>query len=408
MQTVSAEWKAEQRKNVRSESFLELQYAVTDPAVQADAKTTATHEWVNSKAPTLTDGLDRVFIPYPVLEANSWLLDGSREYTSAGTEYGYVTDYLSGDDCTFKERPVISIGFSAVHNNVIPGLTITFSTAFGEYATDFIVRAYNGSTKKAELSVTGNTEVSRTVFVDMVGFNKIEIEIVKWNVPHHRARAEKLLLGVEKTYTKSEVISFSNNMSVDLVSAELPKFEIVFELDNVGAQWNPYNPEGTAKYLIKRQEITVRYGFKIGEKVEWIKGGSYFMSEWDTPTNGITATFTARDVTEYMTDQFDKTKVGSSVTLYALCDAAFTQSKIPLMHDGSNRWVLDDSLKNITVTVPTDFKYTNAEVVQLCANAAKCVMWQDRDGKFHVAPFVAGNSDYVIDEFLSYANLEEV
>ena len=61
-------------------------------------------------------------------------------------------------------------------------------------------------------------------------------------------------------------------------------------------QWNPTPKKGLGfggTMVIKRQEIVVRYGYKVNGAIEWIKAGTFYMSEWDTPSNGITAKFTA-------------------------------------------------------------------------------------------------------------------
>jgi hypothetical protein len=406
MQQVTEKWKTEQRKHIRPESYIELKYSVTDPTAQADATASANNEWVHSKTAELTNEQDRSFITYPTLEHNSWILDGTRIFYNDTTDFGYVSDVVSGRDGTFEVHPTITIAFSKVHENLIPGMTFVFSTAFDEYATEFIVRSYNGETMTAEKTVTKNQSVTAVVEMDISNFDKIVLEIVKWGLPNHRARLESIGIGITQTYTKDDLISFDNNIHADLVSAELPDFEIIFELNNVDASWNPYNPDGASKYLIKRQEIVVRYGYKVEETIEWIKGGRYFMSEWDTPTNGITAKFTARGITEYMTDKFDKKNVVSPITLYNLCETAFLQSKIPTLANDVVRWKIDDSLKNISVNLPEDFDHTNAETVQLCANAARCIMNQDRDGIMHIEPLKTVDTDYLIDEFVSYSNAD--
>lgn len=408
MQQVTDKWKAEQRELIRPESYIEVKYSVTDPTAQADATPSVNNAWEKTKVDELTDEQDRTFTPYPVLERNSWLLDGSRVLYTDTTSFGYVSENLSNEDGTFDIHPTITLAFSKVHESLIPGMTVVFSTAFEECASEFIIRAYNGETVTIEKTVTGNTDVNSITNMDISNFDKIVIEIVKWSLPNRRARVESIGVGITKVYTKDDLISFSNTISVDLVSAELPQFEIIFELNNVDASWNPYNPEGVAKYLIKRQEVVVRYGYKVDETVEWIQGGRYFMSEWDTPTNGITAKFTARGITEYMSDKFDKTKVTSTtLTLFDLCESAFVQSKIPTLVNDKVRWKIDDSLKDITVTIPEDFDHTNAEVAQLCANAARCIMNQDREGILHIEPLTTPDTDYLIDEFVSYSNAEE-
>lgn len=94
------------------------------------------------------------------------------------------------------------------------------------------------------------------------------------------------------------------------------------------------------------------------------------------------------------------------MTLEELATSAFQQSGLPTAAGGGNRWIIDPSLSAISVELPDDFSYTCAEVVQLCANAACCVFYQDREGMLHVEPLADILTDYVINEFNSYSNAE--
>jgi len=155
---------------------------------------------------------------------------------------------------------------------------------------------------------------------------------------------------------------------------------------------------------LKKQEIKIRYGYKINGAIEWIKAGTFYMSDWNTPSNGITAKFTARDLLEYMQGNF--ATASTSLTLYALAVEALTLAGLPLNSDGSVKWIVDSSLSAITVTMPTDFQHTIAEVLQLCANAACCVFYQDRTGTIRIEPLSTTLTDYVIGQDVSYANAE--
>lgn len=102
-------------------------------------------------------------------------------------------------------------------------------------------------------------------------------------------------------------MNYSHTIEVDPVSAALPTIEIEFSISNLNGQYNPDNPQGAEKYLMERQEITARYGYLIDGAIEWIPAGTFYMSEWDTPQNGITASFKARDMQELMTDTYSGT-----------------------------------------------------------------------------------------------------
>lgn len=407
MQSVSTAWKTAQEQTLVPESFVEVTLQIGDPDAQADAVPSDNGHEGYSSTEHLADETEKDQIKLATLEHNIWVLDGSCEVLPDDPPYGnngFIGNVLSDDTCAFDVTPTITISFSSVFSAAIPGITITWAPAYGEWATSYRLTAYNGETQVAQVSVTDNNSISSVITEDIQNYNKITIEVLKWSLPSRRARIESVLLGVEKVYGKSELMSFSHDMSVDPMSAELPKSEITFEITNLNGEYNPDNPQGVEKYLMERQSITARYGYKINGSIEWIKAGTFFMSEWETPQNGITATFTARDSLEYMSDTYEGTTTG---TLADIATAAFQQAELPTMPDGSNRWQIDASLSSITVPDSVDFGESSiAEVLQYVANAACCVFYQDREGMIHIEPLAAGTTDYEINRFRSYSNSE--
>ena len=409
MQSVSQVWKNAQEQTLVPESCVEVILNVGDPASQADASSESNGEMDFSDAASLVDETEKNPARYAMLERNIWLLDGSFLLLPDSPPYGengYIGSALSGDDGSYQTDalPTITISFSQVFTALIPGVTITWGSAYEEWAESFRVTAYNGTSQVAQKTVTGNTNVTSVVSMDIQNYNKITVEVLTWFLPGRRARIEDILIGVERTYTKSDLMSYSHSIFVDPMSAELPKAEITFEIKNLNGEYNPDNPQGVEQYLMERQEITARYGYKLNGTTEWIAAGRFFMSEWETPQNGITATFTARDGIEFMSDNYSGTSAG---TLMAIATAAFQQAGLPTMPDGADRWTIDSSLSSISAPSGTDLSgYSIAEVIQLCANAACCVFYQDRTGMFHVEPLADGTTDYEIKPFNSYANSE--
>lgn len=409
MQTVSQAWKTEQRKRlIEAESFLNILLIVGDPAASADASASDNGHFVASNTAQVVDSIVRTPTRYATLERSLWLGDGTFELLPDKPPYGdngYIGDVLSGDDGTYTSLPTLTISFSKVFQAVIPGLTITWGTAYaGEWADTYRVSWYSGDTQVGTKTVTGNKEVKSYFFADIQGYDRITVEVLKWSIPHRRARMERLVVGIERTYDKAGVFKYTHSMLVDPLSAELPKAEITFEVENLNGKYNPYNPTGENKYFLERQMVQVQYGFKFEDGVEWIKAGRFFLSEWDCPQNGISAKFTARDGLEYMGDPYTGPASGS---LMAIALAAFQQAELPVLSDGSVPWTIDDSLSNIQAASDADLsKNTVAEVLQFVANAACCVLYQDRDGQFHVEPLEVAPPDYRIDQFNSYANAE--
>lgn len=408
MQTVTEAWKSEQQKRIiTAESLVEVSLNVGDPAAQADAASSDNGHEVYSNSEHVADETEKDPARYAALEKNLWVLDGTFRVLPNNPPYGnngFIGNVLSGEDGTFSILPTITIMFSKVFTAVIPGVTITWASAYDEWANAFRVTAYNGSEIVVQETISGNTSVTSVVSLDIQGYDKIEIEVLQWCKPYRRARIQSILIGVEKTYTRTELMAFSHAMYVDPLSADLPKAEIKFEIKNLNGEYNPDNPTGVEKYLMERQAVKAKYGYRLDGKTEWIQCGTFYMSEWDTPQNGITASFTARDLLEYMSDKYTGASIG---TLMEVAEAALTQAELPQKEDGTDRWLLWSGLSDLTVPAEVDLSgYTIAEVLQLIANAACCVFYQDRFGVLHIEPLAGGATDYRIDQDNSFSNSE--
>jgi len=297
---------------------------------------------------------------------------------------------LCGDDGVFTTVPTITLSFGRVNENYVPGLTLIWSEVYGEYPIEYRVTSYCGTTKLGQITVTDNNSPLSILEFEMFGYDKIVIKILRWCLPRHRARLYSCWVGLQKIYTKADLTDFSHEQSADLLSSELPKNSIVFSLDNTGGIWNPENPAGVERYLVARQTLKVKYGYLINGEMEWVKAGTFYMSEWNTPANGISATFTARDMLEMCTDIYVGITTGS---LKELIEAALTQSGVDLSNVS-----LDASLSNTTTSLGENDSYTCAEIIQLAANAGRCIMWQDREGILRVEPLSTVLTDYIIGE----------
>lgn len=409
MQTVSENWKNAHKQTLLNESYVEVSLDIADPDALADASSQDNGAVYISDTSQVVSEVDKNIVPYCTLEQNLWLLDGGRKAIpeSAYGESGYVGDVLSDDVCVFSSKtPIITLNFSKVFNSLIPGVTITWSATYGEFADNFVVIAYNGDTIVAEKEVIGNRSVKSLIMVDIVNYDRIVIMVKKWCLPYHRARVEEIFVGMNKVYSKTELFNYTHSQSVDPLSTSLPKTEIKFSINNVDGEYNPYNEQGMAKYLMARQEVKARYGLKLNEgSVEWIKGGTFYLSEWYAKQNGLTADFTARDLLEFMSAIYEENHDLSSRTLYDLAEQVLIAADLPLNDDGTVKWIIDESLKLITTTAPLP-KDTLANCLQIIANAGECVLYQDRGGVLHIEPLKFDVTDYAINSFNSYSKSE--
>ena len=399
MINVSESWKEAHKQRLLPETFIEISYAVTEPGLQEDASATANMEESYSQTKSITSSLTVNREKYSSLEHNFWGLDGSfTYYDETPVNPGYVTSSLSGEDGSFTALPIMDIRFSTVHTELIPGITITWAEKLNEWAASFRIRAYNGTAKVAECSVEDNTTSLSQIWLDLKNYDRLTIEVLKWSHPQHRARIERVFFGIRALYTKDDLLGYTHRQSVDLLSGALPKNEIVFRLRNEDSRWNPENPSGAERYLMERQEVTVKYGMTVGENTEWIDGGHFWLSGWSTPANGIEASFTARDVLEFMNEKYTGRTEG---WLYAIAYDAFRQANLPVTEKGKNRYYIDESLY-VAIGYITG-ENTIAEVLQKVAHMGGCVLYQDRTGVMRLEPRKKVLSDYEILQDVSYS-----
>lgn len=385
MVAVSDKWKQMQSKTLTDEAFVEVSCGVTEVGAQDDAVPSETDGVYYSDVSVVASTASNVHTPEATLEHNLWVLDGTRYPIPALETY---------EGSGYTGTGTVTLSFPAPRTVLIPGIIITWSKTFDEYAVSFTVTAKNGEDTIAETTVSGNGSVESVVDLEMQNYDSITVTVHTWSIPGHRYRIENVFIGHVLTFRKTDLLSYEHSSSGDLFSGALPKNAISFSLDNLDGRWNPTNPEGTAQYLSERQNVSVRYGFKLDDGIEWINGGTFYLYEWAAPSNGVEATFSARDIFEFLIDKTYKKKTGQ-MTLYAIAEDAISQA------DAGVTYQISDTLKNYTAQVADN--YTIAEILQHCANAAGCVMYQSRDGVLHIAERSKARSDYHIGLAVSWS-----
>lgn len=396
MITASEMWKDIQQRFILPQGYLELVCAITENGVQEDVSGTGTNEVFISNIKNAISTNESDVEKYATNELNLWALDGS--FSIAPDSAPYDTGYVGSTDGFGS----IVLTLPEVHTEPIPGVTITWASEHGEYPTSFTITAKNGNATVAEVSVSNNTDRISVVDMELSGYDSVTITVWEWCLPYRRVRIEKAALGHILTMGKGDILSYTHEQHGDLNSGELPKNAIHFSLDNIDGRWNPSNPVGMERYLSERQRVTARYGMDVNGIVEWIDAGVFYLSEWRAPSNGLEANFVARDVFEYL---LNTPYTGISTgTLKRLAESAFEVAGIP----ADVTVVLDDHLATYSATIPAngDRQYTCAEVVQMCANAACCVIRQDRFGTVYIERLNAEDSGYLIPASLSYAHPE--
>jgi len=408
MQPTSQAWKNEHKKILVGESYVEIFYDVTDPSLLADVIVSDNGSVSIANTPQIVNEVKKNIVPYATLERNLVVLDGSAQEIPVSNlgDTGFISQFFSNDLGVFNVVPIINMSFSVIRYPFISGVIIKWADAHDEYAESFRISAYNNNILVAEKRVDDNHAMATVVRMDIQGYDLIRIEIFKWSMPLRRARISHIFIGVRKIYNKDNLTSFEHIQEVDPIASQLPKNAVKFEIDNTSDAYNPINPDGQAKYIIERQEIRTRYGYKIENNIEWIDGGVFYMTDWGTTQNGLTASFEARDILEFMHTTYRKgIYVSAGRSLYDLAIDVLHEANLALNADGSVKWVIDESLKNIFTTAPIPL-LSLSDCLMRIANAAECVLFVDRKGNLHIEPFVNIPVEYSIDNFNSFRKSE--
>lgn len=390
MITVSDSWKDIQQRFLLPETYIEIDCKITEDAIQSAATLTGTNEAKISNTISAKEDTPKT-VKYATNELNIWSLDGSRVIAPDSVPYaniGYVGEAESVGSVT--------LSLSEFHASTTSGITITWGGRYDEYPTTFEIIAKNGEETVLYRKIEGNRDQVTPIFEPMQNYNKIVINVLGWSLPHRRVRIENVIIGHVLTFGKDDIFSYTHEQMGHLNSGEIPKNSITFTLDNTNGQWDP---TGMGQYLSERQRLDVRYGLDINGTTEWIKAGTFYLSEWRVPSNGMEASFVARDIFEYL---LNETYTGSGMgTLYNLILDAFESADLP---DDFN-YEIDGSLLDYYAALP-EGDHTCAEIIQMCANAGMCVIYQDREGVLRIKPLDRKNTDYIIPLSLSYSQPE--
>lgn len=386
MITVSDAWKDIQRRFLLPESFIEIECAITDVGAQEEATISGTNEAVYSDADSALESHSTQ--KFATNELNLWSLDGSCSILPDTATYentGYVSDIASTGS--------ITLSFPEIRVNAISGVTLTWGNAYGEYPRVFTVAGMNGDTTIAETTITDNADKTSVVFLELQNYDKIMVIVHDWCLPNRRVRIERVTIGHTLTLGKKDILSFKHEQSGDLLSGELPKYSIEFSLDNSDGRWDPNNPTGMERYLSERQKLTVRYGLDVNGSTEWIKAGTFYLSEWNTPSNGLEARFVARDTMDFLlnSDMVGFYMGGNLARIITGASSALLPQDAKIEYDP----ILESTpFRELDVTT----NITAAEIVQKCANAGCCIIRYGRDGGLHVEPLRKVLSEYVFSD----------
>lgn len=375
---------------------------------------------------------------------NEWILDGS---TNALVADSSTSNYMLIDGTQAYYDGAISnlieINFASLVTTKQAGLTVIFSSVFGEWAPSFKVTVYNGITQVATTTISNNDQIEVFVPLDMINFDKIEIATLGWSIPNQNgynpAKIERVYLGSSIVFSNNDIINYKHASRIDMCSFKLPSTTIAVDLYNRDDRFNPSNPTGIYSILKKRQPVTVSYGFYVRNLadtetvLEEIIGSYLWVENVITPQNGISVTLQLRDCLQFMDKPFDTAHIynddGTIDTQSSI--AYFDGNGDPILLTSSSiggnvlEWLAKQAVyqcnmpdivlssmdlsqsaytDTYSIALPKGTTYSCAEIVQLCCNAGAKILRSDWTLTTKNARLTATTPDnsYIVSKLVEY------
>lgn len=360
MQITSAEYKAEQKRDLRNESHVFVYLGVINKEAQYNAYIDPNITDLEPYS-TLTIFQEAEFEAYYAsLEENYTKADGSMMFlpedaTAYALFQGAVTADIEGD---------ITFYFKEYNQLRIKGLTIDF----GEYyPTEFTVS--NGDDTYTYTNDEPGVYVLEDVFTDTDHITVTPISMVGGQ---QRMRILSMMFGVGLRFDNSTLVSTQRTNTVDHLSNSLPKKQFSFTVSNIGKKFNKDNPYSFINFLETGQACSYEYGRTMDDgTIERIDGGDVALKTWSS--NDTQAKFVCVGYLDYMNGTFYKGQYRpNGISAYDLAVEVFEDA-------GIENYRIDTYLERITLYNPLPLT-THKNCLQLIANATQSILYEDRQG----------------------------
>lgn len=366
MYQTSQEYKESMKRPVRNQSYMKIQLGLINQEAQQTAGLSDTNKYNDfSDAESIFN--QHTVRRYATYESNFWKADGTSFFLPE-KKSDYRKDGLTSTnlfEVSFHVKFVFGCGKSD-----IKGLTIKFGR---NYPTKFTIVTDNATSFEYE-----NTEElfkSDDVFENT---ESIELVITEMNVPNARVRIDYIIFGLGLEYDDEWISEASSNTTLSAINEDLPESEFKVTLCNDNQLFNVDNPSSDINFLESGQKVNVMMGYMLDDgNIEWIKMHSLYVSEWSADDSS--ATITAVDILKYLDEKYYKgIYYEDGISLYDLAVLVLTDAGL-----NEDEYYIDSYMKKVYVHNPLP-NVTHKEALQIIANAGRCIMDYDRNGKIRI------------------------
>lgn len=366
MYQTSQEYKESMKRPVRDQSYMKIQLGLINQEAQQTAGLSDTNKYNDfSDAESIFN--QHTVRQYATYESNFWKANGISFFLPE-KKSDYRKDGITSTNL-FEESFRVKFVFGCGKSD-IKGLTIKFGR---NYPTKFTIVTDNATSFEYE-----NTEElfkSDDVFENT---ESIELVITEMNVPNTRVRIDYIIFGLGLEYDDEWISEASSNTTLSAINEDLPESEFTVTLCNDNQLFNVDNPSSDINFLESSQKVNVMMGYMLDDgNIEWIKMHSLYVSEWSADDSS--ATITAVDILKYLDEKYYKgIYYEDGISLYDLAVLVLTDAGL-----NEDEYYIDSYMKKVYVHNPLP-NVTHKEALQIIANAGRCIMDYDRNGKIRI------------------------
>lgn len=368
MQTVSKAYKKAMQLPVRNRAYITARIGIVSSVAQdnviADESKNDFAYFANSK--DLFKG-DTVTRRYATGEQDFSKVDGSM-YFAPPEDEGYP--YYNNGIVTQNLLGEVYITFDG-NTADIKGLTINFGEI---YPTELEIESDGGSKSYTNAGALFITEDA----FDAITFLRIKPKSMSNG--NGRLRIEQFTCGISNTFSNKQVKGFTYKEFVSSISESLPSQDMTLTVDNQNLYYNPDNPQSAVAYMEQGQQMKVIFGYDItgNGDIEWVPEITAYLKSWSA--TDTEAKFTMVDIFDWkLNGTYYKGEYRESgISLYDLA--------IDVLEDAgmkSENYTVDTYLQNIIVYNPIP-AIKHSEALQIIANAGRCVLSIDREGRVQI------------------------
>ena len=369
MISVSSQYKEIMSRPKRNRAFISVGIGIIDQNAQASG--TANGAFAYWSKGNIFDA-NKKNIEYATLEENYMRADGEMLFLPENNELmqlntnGIATDSIMG---------LVRIDFPKMYD--IKGLTINFGSA---YPTELQIET-------AEKTLDYSNNSSQFVTMDVLGDTDfIIIRPVSMVGGQQRLRIQNILMGVGLSYMNEQTKNFSHKDFCSTISEELPSENTSFTFFDEENRFNVDDDNSFMAYLEEMQKVTVSFGLELDDgSVEWHQIATNYLKSWKSQDGVVT--LNATDRLAQMKEKYEKGFKIYERTAYEEAESILTDAGL-----NPNEYYIDEYLKDVILANPMP-KKNHKTCLQLLANACRCILKQDENGRI----IIRANFANVID-----------